>query len=68
MLVLSRKVGERIVVPDCHLTITILDSSGSQVKLGITAPRAVDVHREEIWRQIADRRGPARHSMVSPPI
>jgi len=54
MLVLTRKVGERIVVPDCDLTITVVAVRGDQVRLGISAPAQVAVHREEIWQRIAE--------------
>lgn len=52
MLVLSRKVGERIVVPFCDLTITVVAIEGGKVRLGITAPPEIGVYREEVWRQI----------------
>jgi carbon storage regulator len=48
MLVLSRKTGERIVVPECELTITVLAVTGKTVRLGISAPAAVGVYREEL--------------------
>jgi len=52
MLVLSRKVGEEIVVPSHDMTVTVLEIVGDRVRLGIEAPRSVPVHRKEIWRQI----------------
>ncbi len=52
MLVLSRRVGERILVPDFDLAITIVAIEGSRVRLGISAPADVSVYREEIWHQI----------------
>ncbi len=52
MLVLGRRVGERIVVPDCGLTVTVLAVDGNRVRLGITAPRQVVVHRHEVRRQV----------------
>ena len=51
MLVLSRKTGERIVV-DKQIKITVLRVSGNRVKLGITAPQNVSVHREEIQSKV----------------
>ena len=51
MLVLSRKIGERIVLPGCGVTVTVLESRGNQVRLGITAPAGVAVHREELRRR-----------------
>ena len=56
MLVLSRKVGERIVIPEYRLTITIVAIEGNKVRLGISAPPEVAVHREEVWRQIEEER------------
>jgi carbon storage regulator len=49
MLVLSRKVGERIVLPGCDLTITVVRVRGKQVRLGVSAPDDVAIHREEVW-------------------
>jgi carbon storage regulator len=51
MLVLSRACGESVVIGD-DIRITVLASHGSQVRLGITAPRSVAVHREEIYERI----------------
>ena len=52
MLVLSRKIGERIVVPHCELTVTVVSIQGNKVRLGIAAPAEVGVYREEIWQQL----------------
>ena len=52
MLVLSRKLGERILVPHCDLTVTVVSVDGNTVKLGITAPTEVGVYREELWRKV----------------
>lgn len=49
MLVLSRKIGERIVVSHGELTITVLAVQGNTVRLGISAPADVNVYREELW-------------------
>ncbi len=51
MLVLSRKLGERIVVPQCGLAVTILAVKGKVVRLGISAPEDLTVYREEILGQ-----------------
>ncbi|MCX8043187.1 MAG: carbon storage regulator CsrA [Desulfobacterota bacterium] len=51
MLVLTRKVGERIQIGD-DITITIMDIKGKQVRVGIEAPAQVKVHREEIYQRI----------------
>jgi carbon storage regulator len=48
MLVLSRKTGQRVVVPSCGLTVTIVSIEGDKVRLGFSAPREVSVLREEL--------------------
>lgn len=56
MLVLSRKRGERIVIPGCSVTITVAAIKGNKVQLGIAAPAEVAVLREEIIRRKKERR------------
>jgi carbon storage regulator len=51
MLVLSRKCGERIVVPQSRLTITVGAIKGNSVRLVISAPTEIGVYREEVWRR-----------------
>lgn len=53
MLVLTRRVGEKIRIND-DVVITLLGVRGNQYKVGIEAPRDVSVHREEIWQRIQD--------------
>ena len=53
MLVLSRKIGERIVVPHCELVVTVIAVEGKAVRLGISAPEDIAVYREEVWQQQA---------------
>ena len=55
MLVLSRKIGERILVPHCELAVTVLAVEGKRVRLGISAPDEVDVYREEVWQQLCQQ-------------
>lgn len=52
MLVLTRSVGERLIIGDGEITLTILDVRGNQVRLGIDAPKDISVHREEIYLRI----------------
>jgi len=59
MLVLSRKCGEKIVIPDQNITLTILEIRGDRIRLGIEAPADVPVHREEIWQRIRQFDEPA---------
>lgn len=51
MLVLSRRVGESIVIGN-EVTVTVLEVRGDQIRVGIDAPRSVQVHREEVFRQL----------------
>ncbi len=51
MLVLSRRIGESLVIAD-DIRLTILGISGGQVRLGIEAPKHISVHREEIYEKI----------------
>lgn len=53
MLALSRKLQESIIIGD-NIEITVLSISKDQVKLGISAPKSVPVHRKEIYVQIQD--------------
>jgi len=51
MLVLSRKVDERIMIGD-QIEISIVDIKGDQVKIGIQAPGSVKVYRKEVYEAI----------------
>ena len=55
MLILTRRIGEKLVI-DENVIVTILASKGSQVRIGIEAPRDVQVHREEIFQRILNER------------
>jgi len=56
MLVLTRRAGESVMIGD-NVTITVLEARGDVIRLGIDAPRDVQVHREEVYRelQVANR-------------
>jgi carbon storage regulator len=51
MLVLTRRVGERLVIGN-EVTIEVLSVSGEGVRLGIVAPRETSVHRFEVFEEI----------------
>jgi carbon storage regulator len=53
MLVLSRRIGETIFI-GTEVSVTVLGVTGNQIRLGITAPKQVSVHREEVQRRIAE--------------
>ncbi|HWZ63583.1 MAG TPA: carbon storage regulator CsrA [Steroidobacteraceae bacterium] len=55
MLILTRRVGETIMVGDV-VTVTVLGVKGSQVRVGINAPKHVAVHREEVYERIQRER------------
>ena len=52
MLVLTRKVGNRIIIDDGRITIQVVQIKGRQVRLGIEAPRDTKVHREEVHQSL----------------
>ncbi len=51
MLVLTRRLGEAITIGD-NIRIVIVDISGHQVKLGIEAPKDIEIYREELYTRI----------------
>jgi carbon storage regulator len=52
MLVLSRKLGEQVVIPYCEMTVTVVAIEGNNVRLGFTAPLKVDVYRQELLEKM----------------
>ena len=51
MLIMSRRVGGTLMIGD-DVTVTVLGVKGNQVRIGVSAPKGVAVHREEIYRRI----------------
>lgn len=53
MLVLTRKRGEAIAIgPD--IRVVVLQTKGGQVRIGIEAPRSVEIHRDEVYARVRD--------------
>jgi carbon storage regulator len=64
MLVLSRKKGESIMIGD-HIELVVLSTDGDTVKLGISAPKDVEVYRKEVYLSIQQSNKEAQDSVVS---
>jgi len=58
MLILTRRVGETIVIGD-DVIVTVLGIKGNQVRIGVNAPKDVSVHREEIYQRIQQEKNTA---------
>ena len=56
MLILTRRVGETLMIGD-EVTVTVLGVKGNQVRIGVNASREVAVHREEIYERIKSEDG-----------
>jgi carbon storage regulator len=55
MLILSRRMGETLMI-GAEVTVTVLGVFGNQVRIGINAPKDVQVHREEIYKRVQQQR------------
>lgn len=51
MLILSRRVGESLII-DQDVKVHVLGVSGNQIRIGIEAPKEVTVHRDEVYKRI----------------
>ena len=59
MLVVTRRLQESVMI-GTDITVTVRAINGNQVRIGINAPKAVTVHREEIFERIRSEQHPAR--------
>lgn len=64
MLILTRKVGESIVIHELGIVVTVLESKGNKIRLGISAPDKVSIHREEVWDRVRCFLSPSLGSAV----
>jgi carbon storage regulator len=51
VLILTRRVGENVVIGD-DIVVSVVEVRGDAVRIGIQAPRSVSVHREEVWLEL----------------
>jgi carbon storage regulator len=51
MLILTRRFGETLMIGD-EVAVTVLGANGTQVRIGIKAPKAIAIHREEVYERI----------------
>jgi len=59
MLVLTRKIGERVLIGD-DIVVTILDVRGDGVRVGIDAPRGIRIQRDEVVQAVSEANQEAR--------
>ena len=59
MLILTRRIGETLMIGE-GVTVTVLGIKGSQVRLGINAPKDVEVHREEVYERVEAEKADAK--------
>lgn len=62
MLVLSRKIGEVVILPSCGVTVTVVATRGKRVRLGIVAPPNTSVRRSEVPAATGEAREDPRGS------
>jgi carbon storage regulator len=65
MLVLNRKIGERIVIGD-DIVVTVVKVQGKQVRLGIEAPLSVSIRRQELLPQDTSATDPSQRRQLQP--
>jgi carbon storage regulator len=64
MLILTRRAGEAIIIGN-NVKVTVLNVKGTQVRIGISAPKEITVHREEIFKKIVAEKKVAQEIMMN---
>ena len=52
MLILTRRIGESLIIGDKEIVVTVLGVKGNQIRIGIEAPKHVQINREEVFMRI----------------
>lgn len=65
MLILTRRIGETVMIGN-DVAVTVVGINGNQVRLGITAPKEIPVHREEVYDRLQEEKL-KRHLFPGPP-
>ncbi len=63
MLILTRRLGESIIIED-NIKVTVVDISNQQIKLGIDAPKHITINREEVAKKVKEENKLSSNSMI----
>jgi len=63
MLILTRRLGESIIIDD-NIKITVVDINSQQIKLGIDAPKHITINREEVAKKVKDENQLSSNSVI----
>lgn len=61
MLIITRRAGQRIMIGD-DIVINVMELAGSNVRLGVEAPKSLPIYREEIWEAVKQENEAAAHA------